>query len=117
MLMGMGQEPVDDPGHATTTPQMLERMVDTAVHRVPVLAKASMLTAWTGVRPLTPDDRPILGPVPEVPGLVLNCGWGGTGIIQAPIAGQLAAEAIAAGRGITMDLSPFGLARFAGRLQ
>lgn len=113
VLMGMGQEPVDDPGHVATSPQLLETMIDTAINRVPVLAKASMLTAWTGVRPLTPDDRPILGLVPEVPGLVLNCGWGGTGIIQAPVAGQLAAEAIGAGRGITMDLSPFSLARFA----
>jgi sarcosine oxidase subunit beta len=117
MLMGMGQEPVDDPGHVATSPQMLEQMIDSAVHRVPVLAKASMLTAWTGVRPLTPDGRPILGLVAEVPGLVLNCGWGGTGIIQAPAAGQLAAEAIVAGHGITMDLSPFSLARFASRLQ
>jgi sarcosine oxidase subunit beta len=117
VLMGMGQEPVADPDSTATTPQMLTAMIDTAMHRVPVLARASMLTAWTGVRPLTPDDRPILGLVREVPGLVLNCGWGGTGIIQAPIAGQLAAEAITTGSGITMDLSPFSLARFASQLQ
>jgi hypothetical protein len=71
-----------------------------------------MLTAWTGVRPLTPDDHPILGPVPSVDGLVLNCGWGGTGIIQAPIAGQLVAEYITNGHSSTMDISPFGIERF-----
>jgi len=63
---------------AEHTADMVEEMIETAVHRVPVLEKASMLTAWTGVRPLTVDDLPILGPVPPVDGFILSCGWGGT---------------------------------------
>jgi len=64
---------------------------------------------------MTLDDRPILGPVPSVDGLVLNCGWGGTGIIQAPIAGQLITEYINDGHTSTMDISPFGIGRFEGK--
>lgn len=111
VLMGMGREPVDDLSPATR-PEMIDAIIDAAVHRVPTLVNATLLTAWTGVRPLTSDDRPIVGPAPGVEGLVLNCGWGGTGIIQAPIAGQLAAEVVAYGRGLTVDVAPFAVQRF-----
>jgi glycine/D-amino acid oxidase-like deaminating enzyme len=47
--------------------------------------------------------------------LVLNCGWGGTGIIQAPIAGQLAAEYILDGHTSTIDIRPFRVDRFEQR--
>ncbi len=113
VLMGMGHDPASSPDDTATRPEMIDAMVEVGVHRVPLLAHATLLTAWTGVRPLTADGLPILGPVADVPGLVLNCGWGGMGIILAPIAGQLAAEAVVHGRGLTMDLQPFSLHRFA----
>jgi sarcosine oxidase subunit beta len=113
VLMGMGKTPTEE----LVIPFRLEavdEMMDTAVHRVPVLMKAPFMTGWTGVRPLTADDRPILGPVPSVEGFILNCGWGGAGIIQAPLAGQLVAEIISDGRASTMDTSPFRIERFEG---
>jgi sarcosine oxidase subunit beta len=111
VLMGMGELPTEDL-NIQINYQMINEMLDAAVHRVPVLERAAMLTAWTGVRPLTPDERPILGPVPSVDGFVLNCGWGGMGIIQAPIAGQLVAEYICNGHASSMDIGPFGIERF-----
>ncbi|MDW8319018.1 MAG: FAD-dependent oxidoreductase [Anaerolineae bacterium] len=113
VLMGMGQEPAQAPDDTATRPHVVDAMIEVAAHRVPALADATLLTVWSGVRPLTPDGLPILGPAPGVDGLYLNAGWGGVGIIQAPIAGQLAAEAIVCGRGVTMDLGPFRLGRFA----
>jgi glycine/D-amino acid oxidase-like deaminating enzyme len=47
-----------------------------------------------------------------VAGFILNCGWGGKGITQSPIAGQLAAEFICYGRTTTMSLEPFRIERF-----
>lgn len=113
VLMGMGNTPTVELNVPFDLGAAAE-LIDVAVHRVPVLAQATVLTGWTGVRPLTPDGRPILGPAPGVEGLVLNCGWGGTGIIQAPIAGQLAAEYVAHGQATTMDIRPFRLDRFTG---
>jgi len=107
----MGKLPAEDL-NVQINNEMINEMIDVAVHRVPALERASMLTAWTGVRPLTPDNHPILGPVPSVDGLVLNCGWGGMGIIQAPIAGQLVAEYVSKGQASTVDISPFGIERF-----
>ncbi|MBC7248925.1 MAG: FAD-binding oxidoreductase [Anaerolineae bacterium] len=115
VLMGMGKTPtaeLDIPFRM----EVVDEMMDTAAHRVPVLMKAPFLTGWTGVRPLTADERPILGPVPAVEGFILNCGWGGTGIIQAPLAGQLVAELISDGRASTLDISPFRIERFEGTI-
>ncbi len=120
ILMGMGLWPA----HRLDvhfTPEIAEEIIETAIHRVPILEKASLMTGWTGVRPMTADERPILGPAADGPeGFVLNCGWGGVGIIQAPIAGRLIAEYIHDGAQSTLqldrstiDLAPFRLERFA----
>jgi len=111
VLMGMGSLPTEELDVPFSF-EMMNEMIDTAIHRVPTLEQASMLTGWTGIRPMTFDDHPILGPAPSVDGFTLNCGWGGTGIIQAPIAGQLVAEYINDGHTSTMDISPFGIERF-----
>jgi sarcosine oxidase subunit beta len=113
LLMGMGARPVEEPNIQTDT-EMVNEMIDAAVRRIPVLEKASMQTAWTGIRPLTPDDHPIIGPVPSVDGLILNCGWGGRGIIQAPIAGRLVAEYISNGYTSILDIDPLKIERFEG---
>jgi sarcosine oxidase subunit beta len=113
LLMGMGAKPVEEP-NIQTDYEMVNEMIDAAVRRIPVLEKASMQTAWTGIRPLTPDDHPIIGSVPSVDGLILNCGWGGRGIIQAPMAGRLVAETICNGYPSTMDINPLKIERFKG---
>jgi sarcosine oxidase subunit beta len=116
ILMGMGKEPVDRM-QVQPTYEMLDRMTRVACHRVPLLETARVQTTWAGVRPLTCDDRPILGPVDSLEGFFLNCGWGGMGIIQAPIAGQLVAEFVSDGHTTTMDIEPFGITRFCEQRQ
>jgi glycine/D-amino acid oxidase-like deaminating enzyme len=113
LLMGMGAKPVEEPNIQTDT-ETVHEIIDVAVHRIPVLEKASMQTAWTGIRPLTPDGHPIIGRVACVDGFILNCGWGGRGIIQAPIAGRLVAETICNGYPSTMDIHPLKIERFKG---
>ena len=114
ILMAMGTEPTEEP-HVQTSYEMVNKMIDVAVHRVPALARASMLTAWTGVRCMTPDNQPIVGPVPSVDGLVLSCGWSGAGIMKAPIAGQLVAEYVSNHHTSTLDLGPLSIQRFKER--
>ena len=64
VLMGMGKKPVDELD-VKMTYEMMEEIIEAGIHRVPVLERASVLTSWAGVRPMTPDHRPILGPVPS----------------------------------------------------
>ncbi len=110
ILMGMGIEE-----STTFEPQLdweyLETMIQHALHRAPVLANARVMRGWAGLRPLSPDDYPILGPVEGVTGFVNACGWGGHGVMHAPIGGQLIAEWIATGK-TTIELTPFLAKRF-----
>jgi glycine/D-amino acid oxidase-like deaminating enzyme len=109
--MGMGEVPIDDL-RAPFQEEMVEKIIDAAVHRVPILEHARLQTGWTGVRPLTPDGHAIVGEVDGIEGLVLNCGWGGEGLIMAPVAGQLAAEFVVDGHTTTVDTSGITLGRF-----
>lgn len=111
VLMGMGNIPSQSP-EVQLDREMVNRIVNHAVQRVPILEKASLLTAWSGVRPLTTDGLPVFGPAPGVEGFLLNTGWGGFGIIQAPVAGQLMAELIHDGQPSIFESREFGLERF-----
>ena len=111
ILLGMGTEE-----SATFEPQLewefLDAMIRRALHRAPILANARVMRGWAGLRSLTPDDYPILGHASMVEGFINCCGWGGHGVMHAPIAGQLVAELIADGKATTMDIEPFQLQRF-----
>ncbi len=78
----------------------------------PSLADLPPLAHWAGLRPLTPDHLPILGPDPDVPFLLYACGHGRNGILLAPITGD-AVGALATGGSTPYDLSPFAISRFA----
>jgi glycine/D-amino acid oxidase-like deaminating enzyme len=64
------------------------------------------------VRPLTSDGLPIVGKAPGVDGLLLNCGWGGIGIMMAPIAGKMLSEMVCEGRIEIINAGPLHLSRF-----
>jgi sarcosine oxidase subunit beta len=111
VLMGMGKL---EGKQASSIPDWtyLPEVIDIAVHRVPALEQAGIAYGWVGIRPLTPDNRPILGPVEGISGYVNSCGWGGEGVMHAPIGGQLVAEFIRDGVTGTYDLEPFLYERF-----
>lgn len=62
-------------------------------------------TFWTGLRPMTPDGTPLVGPSP-IPGLWLNTGHGTLGWTMAAGSGQLLSDLIS---GNTPDISDEGL--------
>ena len=67
--------------------------------------------AWYGFRPLTPDSRPIIGPLRRIPNLILATGHGQLGMTLAPITGDLV-SAMVRGEAPALDPSPFLPARF-----
>ncbi|MBM3539504.1 MAG: FAD-binding oxidoreductase [Alphaproteobacteria bacterium] len=67
---------------------------------------------WTGERPSTPDNLPILGAVDTVPGLFLACGHGHYGLTAAPMSARLVAAAMGLGTA-PIDARPYALVRFA----
>jgi sarcosine oxidase subunit beta len=91
---------------------MVEETVQKAVHRVPLLERARIAGGWAGLRPLTPDDHAIIGPVPGIEGLFLAVGFGGHGFQHSPATGRVVAAWITEGRP-PMDCSLFDPGRFA----
>ena len=81
----------------------------------PALAGVRLMRQWAGVCTQTEDVAPVLGPVPELEGFHLDCGWV-YGFMGAPGAGALLGELIATGR-MPALLAPFTVDRLReGRL-
>ena len=100
-----------EPSFAADSFQLdVPRLVATEASRlVPALAEAPMLAAWSGVRPVSPDERPMLGRVRE--GLFVATGHGSEGVILgAASAEQLAALVL--GIDPPFENAPFDPARF-----
>jgi sarcosine oxidase subunit beta len=116
LLIGMGAVESDE-----EDPQVdwsfLDVVADHSMHRAPALAEAEIKTGWAGLRPVTPDDDPILGKASHLRGFFNDCGWGGHGIMQAPAAGRVMAELIVDGEATSVDISRFRVERFEGWLR
>jgi sarcosine oxidase subunit beta len=111
LIIGMGNVESDE-----EDPQVdwnfLDEVIDQSLHRAPPLADAGIKSGWAGLRPLTPDDDPILGPAPQLDGFWNDCGWGGHGIMHAPAGGELLAEWIVNGAPAPWDVGPYLARRF-----
>ena len=80
-----------------------------AARLVPALADAPVLSTWSGVRPVSPDERPLLGWVRE--GLFVATGHGSEGVILGAGSAELVA-ALVLGVEPPLDPTPFDPARF-----
>ena len=81
-----------------------------AIELVPAVADAELGHVWAGLRPGSPDDAPMLGPVGGWGGLLLAVGHYRSGILLSAATGKLIADCITKGDGSAM--LPFALSRF-----
>lgn len=72
----------------------MTNIVEHALHRIPVLEKATIMRGWAGLYEITPDHHAILGKVPQVEGFILANGFSGHGFMQAPAVGKIISEII-----------------------
>ena len=77
------------------------------------LAAMEVVQHTACLRPLSRDDRPIIGAVPGRPGAFLATGHGRKGVLMSPATGAALAELILDGQASSLDLGPFDPARFA----
>ena len=78
---------------------------------VPGLRAASLCRVWAGLRPGTPDELPLVGAVPGVPGAWLAAGHYRNGILLAALTGAALAAEILDGRRLP-GLEAFDPARY-----
>jgi glycine/D-amino acid oxidase-like deaminating enzyme len=76
---------------------------------LPALADAPVIGTWSGVRPVTPDERPIVGRLAD--GLIVASGHGSEGVILGGGTAELV-RAIVTGDEPPFDAAPFDPHRF-----
>jgi glycine oxidase len=77
---------------ARPTARGVAELLAGAVRLVPRLAEARFDATWASLRPVTPDELPLVGPVASAPGLVLAAGHGRNGILLCPLTARLVAD-------------------------
>ncbi|MGA9525288.1 MAG: FAD-dependent oxidoreductase, partial [Myxococcaceae bacterium] len=94
----------EDAGFAQdTTPLGLVQLLASAIKVCPGVRDARFVRSWAGLRSSTPDGRPIIGPLPETPRVVVATGHGGQGILTGGLTGKAVAEWVMDGRSAATD--------------
>jgi glycine/D-amino acid oxidase-like deaminating enzyme len=107
LIAGSSRQPVITP--EAEEPGVPARIVRGAIRMVPALADAEIRSAWWGIRPLTPDERPAVGRLRD--GLSIAAGHGSEGVILGAGTGQLI-TALLLGSDPPLDPEPFEPGRF-----
>ncbi len=94
--------------------QFVLHMSRTLIRYAPVLAQVNMLRHWTGFYDVTPDARPILGDVDNLPGFIQCNGFSGHGFMLSPMVTKLLSDFIVDGKKPQI-LENLNLNRFKGR--
>ncbi|MEX2356313.1 MAG: FAD-binding oxidoreductase [Thermaerobacterales bacterium] len=89
----------------------IHEVLDEALRTAPGLKDARIHEMRVGLRPRTPDDMPVLGPVPGVAAVHLATGHGSGGLQQGPYSAMLVV-AQALGDEPEMPLDAFSVSRF-----
>jgi sarcosine oxidase subunit beta len=111
VLMGMSDPDEPSSFNLHVDYAFMERVIEAAIHRAPMLEDCEILRGWGGLYAITPDDNPIIGPLPGANGLFCAIGFSGHGFQQAPTVGRILSELILDGQ-TDFDLSPFAHDRF-----
>jgi len=96
---------------SNTTPAGLAKVRSAAEEISPALAVSEITLEWAGLRPVTPDMLPIIGPDPDSRHIIYAAGHSRNGILLAPLTGETVA-ALSVGESSAYDLTQFRPGRF-----
>jgi len=94
-----------------TTPGGLAQIFTGTAALLPALASQRVRRTWAGLRPVTPDGRPLIGPDPDVAGLWYATGHGRKGVLLGPLTGEIVGGLMLDGA-TPWDISPCAVTRF-----
>lgn len=94
-----------------TTPGGLATIFAGTSALLPAIAAQRIHRSWAGLRPVTPDGRPLIGPDPEVAGLWYATGHGRKGILLGPLTGEIVRDLVLDGA-TPWDIRPCDVTRF-----
>lgn len=91
--------------------ELFAPIMEGAVRRMPMLEKAEVVNLVHGPEALTPDSKPLLGPVPGVPGFWAACGLSHTGFGAGAAIGDIISQWIVNGEP-PYDVTELNVRRF-----
>jgi glycine/D-amino acid oxidase-like deaminating enzyme len=103
-LLGEAGVITEDLG-GNTTPSGLAAIARESLRFIPALRRLRALRGWASPVAFTTDGLPFLGPVADLPGLILATAFKST-VIATPLAGRLVAQ-LALGQPPEIDIRPF----------
>jgi glycine/D-amino acid oxidase-like deaminating enzyme len=95
----------------TANESLNEEALRNLVAAWPVFRQATVEQSWAGMIDVTPDSNPVIGSVPDIPGLTVATGFSGHGFGTSPAAGQLAADLLSGSEPI-INPAPYRFERF-----
>jgi D-amino-acid dehydrogenase len=96
---------------ASTTLAGIDQLIAATARLAPTLTGANLVEVRVGLRPVSIDDTPILGPLPGLTGAFVATGHGAHGLLLGPWSARLVAQSVL-GQTPAQDLVPFGPDRF-----
>jgi glycine/D-amino acid oxidase-like deaminating enzyme len=96
---------------ARVTNEGLAQIFRGAVRLLPALVTQPVQRMWAGLRPATPDGRPILGRDPELARLWYATGHGRSGILLAALTGEITGDLLTSGIP-DVDIASLSIDRF-----
>ena len=99
---------------AATTEPGRSHLAEVAARLYPALRDAPIQRTWAGLRPCTPDGKPIIGQDAVYPNLWYATGHGRNGVLLAPITGEVVAHLIMGypSEQLEINLTPLRPSRF-----
>ena len=88
-----------------------QRILEGAARIFPPIANAEIEVHTACLRPVTPDNAPIVGAIPGKQGVYIATGGGRKGILSAPAIGKSVADIVVYGK-TDLPAAPLGLDRF-----
>jgi sarcosine oxidase subunit beta len=110
----IGYDPIEpEHSYGQVTSKYTFWVAERLVRRYPALAACELRQGWLGLMTISPDWQPVLGALPEAPGLYCATGFSGQGFKISPAVGDLMAGLIAGEATAAELLAPFRPTRFA----
>lgn len=90
----------------------IHNQVERYLRRWPSQHAASLREGFSGVYDCSADLQPLLGPIPNVEGIYIACGFSGHGFKLSPVVGELLADKVLGNPSTPVDIAFFDPARF-----
>jgi sarcosine oxidase subunit beta len=114
LLMGFSDEDVPASFDTKRDPRYIEKLVELALHRIPITSELGIGKGWAGLYDTSPDNNAIIGEARFPSRVLYATGFSGHGVMQAPAVGEIIRDIYLRQQPFA-NVSPLSLDRFSSK--